>query len=178
MREANEMNDRIVIAGGVRTPYVKAGSVFKDLSAVDLGRLVVSELVARTGLDPGTVDSVIMGNVAQPPEAVNIGRVISLYAGIPESVPGYTVHRNCASGIQSVICAAQAIATGEAKTVIAGGIESMTNIPFFLLKETTEILTRYQRAKTLKEKLAVLSTVRPRHYLPAQYGRNCRSSGA
>jgi len=160
------MSDRIVIAGGIRTPYVKAGTVFKDLTAVDLGRLVVSELIARTGIDPGIVDSVIMGNVAQPPEAVNIGRVISLYAGIPERVPGYTVHRNCASGIQSVICAAQAIKTREAEVVVAGGIESMTNIPFFLLKETTEILTRYQRAKTFKDKLAVLSTVRPRHFTP------------
>lgn len=160
------MSDRIVIAGGIRTPYIKAGTLFKDLTAVDLGRLVVSELVARTGIDPGEVDSVIIGNVAQPPEAVNIARVVALYAGIPESVPAYTVHRNCASGIQSVVSAAQAIATGEAETVIAGGIESMTNIPFFLLKETTEILTRYQRAKSLKEKLSILATVRPRHFAP------------
>ena len=123
MRETNKMSDRIVIAGGVRTPYVKAGTVFKNLSAVDLGRLVVSELIARTNIDPGKVDSVIMGNVAQPPEAVNIGRVISLYAGIPESVPGYTVHRNCASGIQSVVCAAQAIETGEAEVVICAEIQ-------------------------------------------------------
>jgi len=164
--EAGKMSDRIVIAGGIRTPYVKAGTVFKDLTAVDLGRLVTAELIARTGIDPGVVDSVIFGNVAQPPEAVNVARVISLYAGIPESVPAYTVHRNCASGIQSVINAAQAIETGEAEVVIAGGIESMTNIPFFLLKETTEILTRYQRARTLKDKLAVLSTVRPRHFTP------------
>ncbi len=160
------MSERIVIAGGVRTAYVKAGTVFKDLTAVDLGRLAISELVARTGIDPGEVDSVIVGNVAQPPEAVNVGRVIGLYAGIPENVPGYTVHRNCASGIQSVISAAQAITTGEAEVVVAAGVESMTNIPFFLLKETTEILTRYQRAKTVKDKLAVLSTVRPRHFTP------------
>ncbi|MGD8352816.1 MAG: thiolase family protein [Pseudomonadota bacterium] len=160
------MSDRIVITGGVRTAYVKAGSLFKKLSAVDLGRLVVSELVAREGIDPGLVDSVIMGNVAQPPDAVNIGRVISLYAGIPESVPAYTVHRNCASGIQSIVSAAQAIRTGEAEVVVAGGVESMSNIPLFLQKETTEILVRYQRAKTLKEKLSVLSTVRPRHLTP------------
>ena len=160
------MSERIVIAAGVRTAYVKAGTVFKDLSAVDLGRLAVSELVARSGIDPGEVDSVIVGNVAQPPEAVNVGRVIGLYAGIPESVPGYTVHRNCASGIQSVISAAHAISTGEAEVVVAAGVESMTNIPFFLRKETTEILTRYQRAKTFKDKIAVLSTVRPRHFTP------------
>ncbi len=160
------MKDRIVIAGGVRTPYGKAGTLLKDLTAVDLGRLVVSEVLARTGIDPGQVDSVIIGNVAQPPEAVNVARVISLYAGVPESVPAYTVHRNCASGIQSVISAAQSIVTGEAEVVIAGGVESMTNIPLFLTKEAAEIFTRFQRAKSLKEKLATLSTVRPRHIIP------------
>lgn len=160
------MNDPIVIAGGIRTAYVKAETLFKDLSAVDLGRLVVSELIARTGIDPGIVDSVIMGNVAQPPEAVNIGRVIGLYAGIPESVPGYTVHRNCASGIQSIVSAAQAIRTGEARLVIAGGIESMTNIPFFLRKEAAEILKKYQRSRTFKDRLAVLASLRPKHLTP------------
>ncbi len=160
------VSDRIVIAGGVRTPYIKAGTQFREFTAVDLGRLVVSELIARTGIDPGVVDSVIVGNVAQPPEAVNVGRVIGLYAGIPESVPAYTVHRNCASGIQSVISAAQAIATGETEVVVAAGVESMTNIPFFKHKATTEILTKFQRARTMKNKLAVLSTVRPRHFTP------------
>ncbi|UCF29975.1 MAG: thiolase family protein [bacterium] len=160
------MSDRIVIAGGVRTPYIKAGTLFKDLTAADLGRLVVSELIARTGIDPDEVDSVIIGNVAQPPEAVNVARVISLYAGVPENVPAYTVHRNCASGIQSVISAAQSIATGEAEVVVAGGVESMTNIPLFLQQETAEILTKYQRAMSWKEKLSILKTVRPRHFTP------------
>ena len=160
------MSKRIVIAGGIRTPYIKAGTVFKDLSAVDLGRLVTAELIARTGIDPGIVDSVIFGNVAQLPDAINISRVISLYSGIPPSVPAYTVQRNCASGIQSIVSAAQAIETGEAEVVIAGGIESMTNIPFFLMKETAEIFTRYQRAKAFREKLAILATVRPRHFKP------------
>jgi len=160
------MSDRIVIAGGIRTPYVKAGTLFKHLTAVDLGRLVVSELLARTGIDPAEIDSVIMGNVAQPPDAVNIGRVIGLYSGIPESVPGFTVHRNCASGIQSVVSAAQAVSTGEGEVIIAGGIESMSNIPFFLREETAEILTRYRQAKTARAKFSVLSTVRPRHLTP------------
>ncbi len=165
-RKVGQMNDPIVIAGGIRTAYVKAETLFKDLSAVDLGRLVVSELIARTGIDPGIVDSVIMGNVAQPPEAVNVGRVIGLYAGIPENVPGYTVHRNCASGIQSIVSAAQAIRTGEARLVIAGGIESMTNIPFFLRKEAAKILKKYQRSRTFKDRLAVLATLRPKHLTP------------
>ena len=159
------MSENVYIVGGVRTPYVKAGTLFSDLTAVDLGRLAISELIARMGIDPGQIDSVIMGNVGQPPEAVNVARVISLYAGVPESVPAYTVHRNCASGIQSVINAAQSIQTGEAQLVVAGGVESMTNLPFFLSREAQDILTRFQRAKSLKGKIEALSMVRGLHCL-------------
>lgn len=160
------MSENVYIVGGVRTPYVKAGSLFSDLTAVDLGRLVVSELIARTGIDPENIDSVIIGNVGQPPEAVNVSRVISLYAGVPQSVPAYTVHRNCASGVQSVICAAQSIQTGEAQLVVAGGVESMTNLPFFLSKEARDILTRFQRGKNIMDKVKALSKVRGRHLVP------------
>jgi len=109
---------------------------------------------------------VIVGNVAQPPDAVNVARVIGLYAGIPEKVPAFTVHRNCASGIQSVINAAQSIATGEAEVVIAAGVESMSNIPFFLQKETSDIIAGLQRARSLKDRISVLSKIRPRHFTP------------
>ena len=160
------MSENVYIVGGVRTPYVKAGSLFLELTAVDLGRLVVSELIARIGIDPEHLDSVIIGNVGQPPEAVNVARVISLYAGVPESVPAYTVHRNCASGIQSVICAAQSIRTGEAQLVVAGGVESMTNLPFFLSKEAQDILTQFQRSKNLQGRIKALSRVRGRHLIP------------
>jgi len=160
------MGENVYIVGGVRTPYVKAGSLFSDLTAVDLGRLAVSELIARMGIDPGQIDSVIMGNVGQPPEAVNVARVISLYAGVPESVPAYTVHRNCASGIQSVINAAQSIRTGEAQLVVAGGVESMTNLPFFLSKGTQDILTQFQRSKNLRSRIKALARVRGRHLVP------------
>ena len=160
------MKENIYIVDGVRTPYVRAGTLFAGLNAVDLGRLVVAELMDRTGVDPGEIDSVIIGNVAQPPDAVNVARVIGLYAGLPERVPAYTVHRNCASGIQSIICAAQSIATGEAEVVVAGGVESMTNIPFFIRKDLQEIITHYQRARNLRGKLSTLSLIRPRHLAP------------
>ncbi|TNF48235.1 thiolase family protein, partial [bacterium] len=160
------MNENVYIVGGIRTPYVKAGTLFSDLTAVDLGRLVVSELLARTGVNPENIDSVIIGNVGQPPEAVNVARVISLYAGVPEKVPAFTVHRNCASGIQSVISGAQSIRTGEARLVVAGGVESMTNLPFFLSKEAQEILTQFQRAKNIKDRIKALSKVRGRHLVP------------
>ena len=160
------MSSRIAIVEGVRTPYVRAGTVFSRLTAVDLGRLPVAELIARSGIEPGQIDSVIIGNVAQPPDAVNVARVIGLFAGIPDSVPAFTVHRNCASGIQSVISAAQSIATGEADIVIAGGVESMTNIPFFITPDLQDIITKYQRAKSMGARISALSKIRPRHLVP------------
>ena len=160
------MADKIALVGGVRTPYIKSGTLFTDLTAVDLGRLVVSELIARTGIDPAELDSVIIGNVAQPVEAVNVARVIALFAGVPEHVPAFTVHRNCASGLQSIISAAQSIATGEAEMVVAGGVESMSNIPFFLSKKFQEILTRFQHGRTLKAKTAALVKLRPHDFIP------------
>jgi acetyl-CoA C-acetyltransferase/acetyl-CoA acyltransferase len=160
------MNRRVAIVGGIRTPYMKAGSLLSELGAVELGRLVVSELLARNEVDPAQVDSVIVGNVAQPPDAVNVARVIGLYSGIPESVPAFTVHRNCASGIQAVTSAAQSILTGEAEIVVAAGVESMSNIPFFLQKETSDIITAFNRARSLPDRLSSLMKIRPRHVTP------------
>ena len=160
------MSSKIAIVEGVRTPYVRAGTLFSRLTAVDLGRLPVAELIARSGIDPARIDSVIIGNVAQPPDAVNVARVIGLYAGIPDSVPAFTVHRNCASGIQSIISAAQSIATGEADIVIAGGVESMTNIPFFITPDLQDIITKYQRGKGMGARISALGKIRPRHLVP------------
>ncbi len=160
------MAEKVAIVGGVRTPYIKAGTRFAELSAVDLGRLAVKELLARSGLDPAVVDSVVIGNVAQPMEAVNIARVISLYAGLPEAVPAFTVHRNCASGMQAVISGAQAIATGEADLVVAGGVESMSNIPFFLSKKFHDVATHYLQSRTLKQRAANLLKLRPHDFIP------------
>ncbi|MBU0480300.1 MAG: thiolase family protein [Proteobacteria bacterium] len=160
------MKKRIAIVGGVRTPYVKAGTRFADLSAVDLGRLVSRELIARTGIDPSVIDSVVIGNVSQPMEAVNIARVISIFAGIPEHVPAYTVHRNCASGIQAIVSGAQSIATGESEVVLAGGVESMSNIPFFLSKKFHDIAVNYLHSKSLKRRLLSLLELRPKDFIP------------
>ena len=89
---------RLAIIDGIRTPFSKAATELKSLPAQDLGRIVVSELLERTGADPHKISQVIFGSVAQPADAVNIARVIALNAGIPQEVPAYTVHRNCASG--------------------------------------------------------------------------------
>ena len=88
------MLERIAFVEGVRTPFCKAGTAFKDVPAYELGRVAVRELLYRTELDPKKIDHVVIGNVSQPPEAANIARVIALKAGVPQPVPAYTVHRN------------------------------------------------------------------------------------
>ncbi len=145
--------DRIAIIDGIRTPFSKMGTDLNDLSAVDLGRIVTRELLERTGIDPEIIDEVIFGCVGQPAEAANIARVIALLSGIPKNKPSFTVHRNCASGIESVVQAAMKIQLGEGSCFLAGGTESMSNIPFYLTKDLQEIITYSNRGKTFIEKI-------------------------
>src|SRR6516162_8159850 len=127
---------RLVIVDGVRTPFCKMGTDLAAFGADELGRIAVSALLTRTGLDPALVDEVIFGCVAQPVDAANVARVIALRAGIPESVPAVTVQRNCASGCEAVTQAQERMLAGRGSVFIVGGTESMSNIPL-LFKSTT-----------------------------------------
>ncbi|MDB5097284.1 MAG: fadA [Cyanobacteria bacterium RYN_339] len=120
----------VVVIDGVRTPVANFGGALKDLSAQELGKLVVQELLTRSKLDPKLVDEVIFGCAAQGSDAPNVARVIALNAGIPKEAPAYTVHRNCASGLQAIVNGVQNIALGDADVVIVGGVESMSNAPY------------------------------------------------
>jgi acetyl-CoA acetyltransferase len=106
------MTEPIYIVDGLRTPFAKAGTDLADVEAVELGKTAVSQLVARSGIDPSGIEEVIFGCVAQPPDAANVARVIALRSGIPESVPAITVHRNCASGFEAVTQAAEKMLIG------------------------------------------------------------------
>ena len=123
---------RIAIVNGVRTPFCKMGTSFNFVGAQELGRMAARELIERSEIDVNVIDEVIFGNVAQPADAANIARVISLLSGIPKTTPAFTVHRNCASGLESVVIASLKIQGNEANCILAGGTESMSNIPFFL----------------------------------------------
>jgi acetyl-CoA acetyltransferase family protein len=149
------------ILSGVRTPFVKSGGAFKRVPAYELGRIAVAELLARHDLDPARIDEVILGNCAQPAEAANVARIAALRAGVPESVPGFTVHRNCASGMEAVADGAHRIRLGEAKLVIAGGMESMSLIPLQFGYPYSDWLESLMRAKQPLQKLAVLARFRP-----------------
>lgn len=152
--------ERIAIIDGIRTPFAKMGSVFNDLSAQELAKIATRELLERTGFDTQLIDEVIFGNVSQPPEAANISRVIALLSGIPKKVPAYTVHRNCASGLEAVTSAAMKINVGEGECFLVGGTESMSNIPFLFTKEMQEIISQFGRAKTPVEKIKTISQIR------------------
>ena len=122
----------VVIVSPVRTPVGAHGGALRSKRAQDLAEIVFRAVFERTGLDPAVLDEVILGCIGQPSDAANIGRVAALMAGVPIEVPGFTVQRNCASGIQSVTSAYQAIQAGDGEVYLCGGTESMSNIPYVL----------------------------------------------
>jgi acetyl-CoA C-acetyltransferase len=123
----------VVIATPRRTPVGRFGGALKALSAAQLGAHVVEHLMAESGIDPATVDEVVLGHCYPTSEAPDIGRVVALDAGLPVEVTGAQVDRRCGSGLQAVIYAALEVAHGASDLVIAGGVESMSNIPYYTL---------------------------------------------
>jgi len=139
--------DRIAIVEGVRTPFCKMGTYFNELRAQELGRIVAREILERTEIDLKEIDEVIFGCVGQPADAANIARVIALLAGVSKKTPAYTVHRNCASGIEAAQQACIKILAGEGSCYLVGGTESMSNIPIFLTKKAQDTMMLMSRAK-------------------------------
>ena len=121
----------VVICEPVRTPIGRYGGSLKALTAAELGETALRGLLDRTGLDPAAVDDVILGHCYPNSEAPAIGRVVALNAGLPVTVPGMQVDRRCGSGLQSVLQAAMQVGSGAHQLVIAGGAESMSNVPFY-----------------------------------------------
>ncbi len=145
-------NREVVVVAGIRTPMGKMGGALGGLSAVELGMHAVRELLARSPLTRDDIDSVIIGNVIQPADAVNISRVIALQAGVPSRIPAHTVHRNCASGMQAVTDAAEKILSGRAEVMVAGGVESMTHAPLLFHDQFRSAMASLQRARSIPDK--------------------------
>lgn len=123
------MKKRVVIVGGVRTPVTNYRGSFKDTPAVDLLTVVFKEAIRRSGIDPKAIDDTIAGCCIQTSDAPDIARVAALKAGVPVEVPGFTVQRNCASGIQSITSAYQQIQAGDGDVYLVGGVDSMSSAP-------------------------------------------------
>lgn len=146
-------NREVVIVEGVRTPFAKAGTALKGVHAAELGRASVAELINKTNLDVELVDEVLMGNVGTPSDAVNIARVVALNAGLPLSVSAATVHRNCASAMESISSGYEKIRSGTMDCVIAGGTESMSQSPYLWNKEHVKRLEALAKARTTGAKM-------------------------
>lgn len=147
------MQREIVVVAGWRSPLGKAGGALAGMTAVDLGTVVVREVLARSPVSAEMLDTVIIGNVIQPAEAANIARVIALEAGIPRSVPAHTVHRNCASGMQAVTDAAEKILAGRSEVVLAGGVESMTHAPLLFHDQFRVAMSRFRKARNASARI-------------------------
>ena len=124
--------DDAVVLSACRTPIGSFGGVFKDLSAVDLGAVVIREAIARAGIDAAQIGDVIMGCVLQAGAGMNVARQAALKAGVPVEVPGETINRVCGSGLQAVVHAVEAVKAGFVDLMLAGGTESMSQAPFLL----------------------------------------------
>ena len=155
-----------VIVDGTRTPWVRAGGPLRFTSARELGRLVARESLDRLDLQPADVDEVIAGNIATPADATNIARVIALDAGIPNDRIAHTVNRNCASGIESVTEAVERIRAGRAKTILALGVESMSNIRLLFSERFSERMLQLAKAKGRFRKLRAVARFRPSDLKP------------
>ncbi len=160
------MKQRLVIVDGIRTPFCRAGGDLASLAADELGRVAVNALLARTGLDPDLVDEVIFGCVGQPMDSANVARVIALRAGIPESVPAVTVHRNCASGFESLTTAYERMVAGRGSVFVVGGTESMSQVPLLYSTQAAGKFAGLAKAKTAAGKLAALAAFRPADFEP------------
>jgi acetyl-CoA C-acetyltransferase len=126
------MNDAAVILSACRTPIGSFGGALKDLSAADLGAIVVREAIARAGVSAADIGDVILGCVLQAGAGMNVARQAALKAGVPVEVPAETVNRVCGSGLQAVVHAVEAVKAGYVDLIVAGGTESMSNAPFLM----------------------------------------------
>ncbi len=168
---------RVAIVDGLRTPFAKSGTVFRDLSTLDLSSTLISELLARSGLEGEQVDRVVYGSVVQDVAAPNIAREIVLAGPFPEQVDAYSVTRACATSTQTVVSGAQAIMLGEADVVIAGGADSLSKPPITYSDTFVDALMRSNAAKDLPSKARAFSRIRPRDLAPVPPAIAERSTG-
>ena len=161
-----EPGKRIAIIAGVRTPFAKAGTTLKSLSAIELGKIAVSELVHRTDLDPASVDLLTFGTVLPSVLAPNIAREIALMPLLPKRIDAWSVSRACASANQAITDAADQIALGHAQVAIAGGAESLSNVPILHSRGFSDALVAASKAKTIGQRMQAFSGIRAKDFIP------------
>ncbi|MBA3671837.1 MAG: acetyl-CoA C-acyltransferase FadI [Gemmatimonadaceae bacterium] len=157
---------RVAIVAGVRTPFARSGTALRSLSAIELGKRCVTELLQRYDVDGTLVEAVVYGTVVPSVLAPNIAREVSLLPMLPKGVQSFTVSRACASANQAITDAADQIALGHADVIIAGGAESLSNVPILHSRGMTDALVAASKAKSIGGRVRALSRVRPRDLVP------------
>ncbi|HET7601289.1 MAG TPA: acetyl-CoA C-acyltransferase [Gemmatimonadales bacterium] len=159
-------NRRVAIVAGVRTPFAKSGTIFHDVPAVALARYAARELLYRTEIDGREIDEVIFSQVVASVLTPNVAREVSLLPQLPRNVPAYTINRACASAAQAIDNAADQIALGHADVILAGGVESLSDIPVLHSRRFSRILVEAGKAKSVGGRVAALGRIRPRDLVP------------
>ncbi len=163
---AGRIGRRVAVVAGCRTPFAKSGTVFRDMTAIDLGTLAVRELLNRAELEGDDVDELVYGTVVHSVQAPNLAREVSLRAGVSPSVPSFTVSRACASANQAITSGAEKIALGQGEVVIAGGAESLTDIPIMVSKPLRDRLVAASKARTMGQRAKAFAGFRPGELAP------------
>ncbi|HEX6630157.1 MAG TPA: acetyl-CoA C-acyltransferase FadI [Gemmatimonadaceae bacterium] len=157
---------RVAIVAGVRTPFTRAGTLLRQLSAIELGKLAVAELLQRTSLDGGAVQAIVFGTVVPNVLAPNIAREVSLMPMLPKGVQAFSVSRACASANQAITDAADQILLGHLDVAIAGGAESLSTVPVLHSRGFSDALVAASRARSLGGRVKSLATIRPKDLRP------------
>ncbi len=157
---------RVAVVAGARTPFARSGTILKDAPAVTLARHAARELLYRSGVEPTLVDEVIVGQVVPSVLVPNVAREVSLLPQFPRTIPAYSLNRACASAAQAITNAADQIVLGHANVILAGGVESLSDIPVLHSRRFSQLLVDASRAKSLGQRLAILAKARPRDFVP------------
>src|SRR5215212_252088 len=157
---------RVAIVAGVRTPFARSGTTLKNLTSIELGKHCVAELIQRSEIDGKLVEIVVYGTVVPSVVAPNIAREVSLLPMLPKGVQSFTVSRACASANQAITDAADQIALGHYDVVVAGGSESLSNVPILHSRAFSDILVAASKAKTMPQRLQAFARMRPKDLIP------------
>jgi acetyl-CoA acyltransferase len=147
-----EMKKRVAVVQGLRTPFVKSGTDFKDLSSLELGKIAAVELINRTEIDPSEIDKVLIGTVIPSIKTSNLAREIALGSGVPPSVPAFTVTSACASANQAFTSGVDSILSGESDVVLTGGVESISDFPVLFSKKFRDMFFASSKGKNILQK--------------------------
>ena len=156
----------VVLVDGCRIPFMRSGTDYVDLTAYDMGRMVLKGLLTRTGLDPAQVDRVVMGSVIQNVHTTNVAREAALGAGFPNTVPAFTVTMACISSNLAVTAAVELISSGQADIVIAGGTETASDVPIQFKRTVRKKLIAARKVKTPADYVRLIRKLRPSDLLP------------